>query len=158
MRQKSIVPIHSSGVYVSCSKNEYYADSKLYLPQNRRYVMSFYFISDDECPNFLSENLTPEDSFSVECIVHWEGAVYEETEQKEYSPSIHTLKSFKRFPEIETVPAKGQKYNCLHALKHCCTAPLFNLFSKGLTIEHRIRVVQVRKEEIRVGRADQSRT
>lgn len=34
--------------------------------------------------------------------------MYEEREQKEYSPSIHTLKSFKQFPEIETAPAKGR--------------------------------------------------
>lgn len=44
----------------------------------------------------------------MECIVQEEGVVYEEREHKEYSLSIHILKSFEQFPEIETVAAKGR--------------------------------------------------
>lgn len=58
-RLKSIVPIHSTGVCVSCSKNEHYAHSKLYLHQNRRNALSFYLISNEGCPDFLRQYLTP---------------------------------------------------------------------------------------------------
>lgn len=107
-RQKSIVPVHSSGVYVSCSKNEHYAHSKWYLHQNRRNVSSFYLISTDECPNFLSENLTPRTHLVWNVFFIKKVLCMRKQSRKSTLHLFILRRAFNIFPEIATAPAKGR--------------------------------------------------